>query len=305
MIKSLTVINPSNDMLEITLTELMPDHGLLIREIQGLGPVKANINTTPLVTADGTIYNSARLDERNIVIDFIFNCLLIEDARLITYKYFPIKQMVSLIIKTDHREVMCSGYVESNEPNIFSDQESAQISIICPDPFFYDVSDEDGAYLSFSTVEAGFEFPFSNESLTDKLIEFGTVISAAEKSIYYAGDSPTGVTCMFHFIGPVGGKLNVYNTSKNEKLSLDVAIIKKNTGIDLDAGMDVIVNTQPGRRSATLIADGKEYNILNAVDRDSTWFMIFTGDNLFSFGSDTGVENIQFTMYSQIVYEGV
>jgi phage-related protein len=150
MIKSITVTNYLGDSIKLELGR--PEQsGFLIKSISGLGPSKANINTTEVSTNDGSLFNSARLNQRNIVFDFIFvesiNRESIEDIRQKSYKYFPIKKNVDLLIETDNRIVKTTGYVESNEPNIFSSQEGAQISIICPDPYFY--STEKNCYYLF------------------------------------------------------------------------------------------------------------------------------------------------------------
>ena len=84
---------------------------------------------------DGSIFASARATERNIVLTLILLPIpSIESVRQKTYSFFPIKKAVTLLVETDNRLVETTGYVESNEPNIFSQQESTQISIICPDP---------------------------------------------------------------------------------------------------------------------------------------------------------------------------
>ena len=102
--------------------------GLLITEIEGLGPVKATVNMTQLATADGDIFNSKRLQGRNIVIKARFTYAdTIEDARLLSYKYFPIGHKVSFRIRTDNRIAETEGYVESNELDVFSDESDMQV----------------------------------------------------------------------------------------------------------------------------------------------------------------------------------
>ena len=73
MIRSVTVTNYLGEWVKITLADDRPEHGLLIKSIEGLGPAKANINTTYLATNDGSLYNSARLEERNIVMQLYFS----------------------------------------------------------------------------------------------------------------------------------------------------------------------------------------------------------------------------------------
>lgn len=133
------------------------ESGFFIRSIDGLGPAKANVNMTDIATIDGSRYNSARLQTRNIVIDLGFLPIHpIENLRQLTYKIFPIKKNVKLVIGTDNRVVQTEGYVESNEPDIFSKDEGCQISIICPDPNLYAYYTESRTYKA---IEPLFEFP--------------------------------------------------------------------------------------------------------------------------------------------------
>ena len=86
MIKSVTVINYLNEKL--TLELMRPEKsGFVVKKIDGLGPVKANINTMDVSTRDGSIYNSARTSQRNIVIylQYLFQGS-IENMRLKSYR---------------------------------------------------------------------------------------------------------------------------------------------------------------------------------------------------------------------------
>ena len=144
MIYGFTVENHLGESLKFTLSDANPDHGLIVKEITGLGPVKAAINISDYATYDGGQFNSARAEKRNITITFKIrgnyeeHIGAVEYSRQLTYKYFPLKKRVHLIFdQFDHRCVDTYGYVESNEPNIFSDDEETTISILCDDPYFY------------------------------------------------------------------------------------------------------------------------------------------------------------------------
>lgn len=66
MIKKVIVTNYLGESLEMELAR--PEvSGLAITDIEGLGPVKATINTSEIATGDGALYNSAKLETRNIV----------------------------------------------------------------------------------------------------------------------------------------------------------------------------------------------------------------------------------------------
>lgn len=301
MIKSVTVINHMGQGLKMSLRDYQ-ETGFLITSITGLGPGDAVINTTELSATDGSIYNSARIRSRNIVISmkFMFNPT-IEDMRQLSYKYFPLKKNVTLIIETDNRELMIDGYVESNDPDIFSSSETTQISIICPNPFFYSTSYN---RTVFSGIEAMFEFPFSNESLTEKLLIMSEIRTKYENVITYYGDAETGISIKIHFIGHASN-ITIYNVTTREVMTINTSKIASIVGSDIKAADDLLINTSVGNKSAKFIRDAKEYNVLNAIDRNADWIHLEIGDNVLAFTAEEGETNLQFTVDNDVLYEGV
>lgn len=222
MLKRVVITNYLGESMEYLIDGVQVDNesGLLITSIDGLGPVKATINMTELSTSDGKIFNSARVTGRNIVIKALYtHKSSIEEARLLSYKYFPIKSKVNFLIETDNRIGEVSGYVESNEPDIFSEQSGCQISILCEDAYF------DGGEITEELIATinRFSFPISNPSLTEKLIKFETeIISDKAKRIIYDGDTETGVKINFKAIGDVSGIIQVAENS-NAIMELDLS----------------------------------------------------------------------------------
>lgn len=307
MIYSIVVTNYLGDRIKLELGK--PDvSGFLIKSITGLGPAKANVNTTEVSTNDGSLFNSARLSQRNIVLDMVFiNTVYgesIEDLRQKSYKYFPLKKSVELTIETDNRYVKTTGYVESNEPNIFSSQEGTQISIICPDPYFYSAGEDGNNVTNFYSIDPMFEFPFSNESLDEPLLVFGEIQIKTEGVITYHGDSEIGVMIYIHAIGPATN-INIYNTETREVMRINTEKISSLTGKGIVASDDIVINTAKGEKSITLIREGVSYNILNCLDKNTDWFTLAKGDNIFAFTADIGVTNLQFRVENKVIYEGV
>ena len=307
MIYSIVVTNYLGDRIKLELGK--PDvSGFLIKSITGLGPAKANVNTTEVSTNDGSLFNSARLSQRNIVLDMVFiNTVYgesIEDLRQKSYKYFPLKKSVELTIETDNRYVKTTGYVESNEPNIFSSQEGTQISIICPDPYFYSAGEDGKNVTNFYSIDPMFEFPFSNESLDEPLLVFGEIQIKTEGVITYHGDSEIGVMIYIHAIGPATN-INIYNTETREVMRINTEKISLLTGKGIVASDDIVINTAKGEKSITLIREGVSYNILNCLDKNTDWFTLAKGDNIFAFTADSGVTNLQFRVENKVIYEGV
>lgn len=304
MIKTVTVTNYLGESLTLELKNPW-DIGIAITKIEGLGPVKADINSTEISSGDGARFNSARIGTRNIVFTFrLLEAPTVEDSRQKTYKYFPIKTNVTLLFETDNRLCQITGYVESNKPNIFSEEEDTQISIICPNPYF--ISMENGGMNSvvFFGSEPTFEFPFSNESLTDPLIIFGNIKLRQEEIVPYDGDSQVGFTIKMHALGEVR-QITIYNTKTRETMKIDTDILNEITGSGIIAGDEITISTVKGDKHITLLRDGEETNILNALGKDVDWFQLTKGDNRFAYICEYGAENLEFSINYQTLYEGV
>lgn len=301
MIKTITVTNDKSESVVLDLRS--PEQsGFFIRGITGLGPVKADINTTESLSFDGSQYNSARLTQRNIVFDIGFlEKPTIEDVRLLSYKYFPIKRRITIEVETDNRTLRTIGYVESNEPSIFSKDEGSTISVICPDAYFRSLAT---TVVNFSSITSQFEFPFSNESLTENLIVFSDLEVDPQSNVVYTGEAPVGFRMYIHVTGPVG-TFTVYNLGTREYMVLDADILEALTGSALIAGDEIIISTVKGDKYVTLIRDGEYLNILNALGPDSTWFTLSRGDNVIYYVAESGEANLQFRIEFEIVYEGV
>ena len=112
-----------------------------IREITGLDPVKAAVNTSPFGSVDGVAYTGSRVESRNIVLTIHPNpdwsTWSYEGLRKLLYSYFMPKQSVRLVFYSDDLDtVFIDGIVESVEVNPFSNDPEIVVSVICPDPYF-------------------------------------------------------------------------------------------------------------------------------------------------------------------------
>lgn len=305
MIQSLIVTNYLGNKTRYNFGEVEPESGFIVTKIDGMGPVKANVNTAHSAVADGDKITSTRLGGRNIVIGGIFtNASTIEEARLKSYKYFPIGKRVTVRIVTDERIGEVEGVVESNEPDIFSERETFQISIICESPFFKDVGENGIVETMFSGVEAEFEFPFTNNSLTENLIEFSQIVTKKTNTVYYNGDSETGVHITIHATGAVGD-IDIYNIETREHMKIDMDKLEAMTGSGMVSGDTLEINTVKGERSVTLLRGGHTTNVLNILDKHPDWFTLAKGDNLFTFVATDGEENLTFTIRVQTTFDGV
>lgn len=303
MIKSLTVTNHLGDSIVLELTR--PEKsGFVVRDIGGLGPVKANINMTSSASCDGAMYNSAFMNTRDIMLSLLYyqtNDETIEDLRQKSYKYFPNKQNIRLLIETDNRTVWTEGYVEDNAPAIFSKESGCVISIRCPDPYLYSVKESNTIFYG---IEPLFEFPLENPSTEESLLELGTIINKSTAVVFNEGDCNVGCTITIDAMGPISD-ISIYRASSNERMTIDTSKLIAIIGSEIINGDTIIIDTEIGKKSIVLIRDGVRYNILNCLHKDSTWFTLSKGDNIFSYIVGDGAENIQFRISNKIVYSGV
>lgn len=300
MIQNITVTNYLGESLKMDLDNPR-ESGFLIRSIEGLGPPKSSVNTTELSNMDGSVFNSARAESRNIVLDIVFWGPDIETLRQKTYRYFPVKKPLTLTFETDNRTSQAVGYVESNEPDIFSSEESTKISIICPYAF---VSALKLQKTVISGLEALFEFPFSNESLTEPLLVFSNLWERYSAYVVYKGDADTGAIITLSAIGDAKN-ITVANLDTREQIKIDTDKMARLTGKGFQIGDSIIVSTVPGDIYAKLLRDGDYYNILNCVDRASQWFLLAKGNNHIGYVAEEGTANIRMYVENKVWYEGV
>lgn len=294
MIKTVIITNYRRESLTLELANPYSS-GFAVTGINGLGPNKATINDVEVTTNDGSVFNSAKVDPRNIVLNLEFMATdpaEVEALRQQTYKFFPLKKKLTFEVITDRRHVKIIGYTESNEPVIFSKNENAQISIICPYPFFQSVTELNR--VMFYGEEPAFEFPFSNEGEAPTLI-MGYVHMVTEANVIYTGDSEVGIIITIHALGSAKN-VSIFNLDTGERMKLKVDLVK---------GDDIIISTVKGEKYVHKLQDGVETNALNCIERDADWFLLSKGDNLFAYTAEEGLRNLDFQIQNYILYEGV
>lgn len=229
-----------------------------IREITGLGPVNANVNTTPFSSFDGEAYSGSTVGKRNIVLMLQLNPDWVDHTvaslRQLIYTYFMPKQWVKLVFTSDDLpEVQIEGYVESMEPNIFSKDPQFQVSIICPLPDF----------VALEPVSVS-----------------GEVLETLDTTdVVYEGTVPTGFILEVRStedLESYSGALIVSTGSANDQLF--------QAEIDVNEDHYFKMSTVQGKKSAQqmAISGGSNENVLNSIASNSNWIQLEPGVNLFS-----------------------
>ena len=280
---SLTVKNHKGSVLQLT-----GNADYSIYKIDGLNPPPATINNSVNTTTDGSKINSVRLENRNIVI-YIKPERNIEQNRIKLYKYFPSKQTVTLYFKNGSRDVYISGVVETLELNHFENPQIAQVSIICPDPYFKDTKE---LSVELGDISPVFEFPFS---IPEEGVEFSTYIANNRKNIINTSDVETGLIIKLFATGEVINPV-IYDITSKKQMRLNITMKASDT---------IIINTNVDNKSVTLIRDGVTTNALGYMRPDSKWFTLSAGDNIFTYECESGGSNLFITFTASVLYSGV
>lgn len=242
-----------------------------IINISGLSPPSAQINTTKIAGMDGTKFNSASLNQRNIV----FTIKLqgdIEANRLFLYSFFRSKEWCKVYYKNRSRDVYIEGYVETVECDLFTNNETMQISVLCPNPYFKGM---DEVINDISKTLGAFEFPFAIDLPG---IEISVLDTSLVTNVLNQSESSTGVIIVIDVLDTVHA-IQLNNVTTGEIFTLQYAF----------AGRDrIIIDTNKGSKSVVLQRDAAESNLFTAVKKGSVFFQLDAGDNLFSYLVDDG-----------------
>lgn len=185
MLNYLDVRNARSQTLRLYLGDSLSNNGILIENIEGLGPVQAAITSSSNATVDGSSYQSSRRETRNIVLslslipDYVTQD--IDDVKAIIYQFFMPKSKITLTFDTTHLGVVTiDGYVETAEEERFTMEPTVSISIMCMDPDFISPTSRvlNKSYTGASgalvvdykgTTETGYALSFVSTSALDGL----------------------------------------------------------------------------------------------------------------------------------------
>jgi hypothetical protein len=257
-------------------------------DVTGVTPLQMNINSSVNATSDGSTVNSIRANNRNIVL-YVAIHGDVEANRLNLYKYFPLKQQISIYCKTANRDVYIEGYTELIDVKLFTNQQIAQISIICPQPYFKGVND---FVTYFSQIDSLFSFPFSIDKSGMELSIIGEEI---RKNIVNAGEVETGLIIEIFATSEVVNPV-IYDVFKRTHIKLNLTMHANDT---------IVINTNSGQKGITLLRAGIESNIMGYLVPTSTWLKVYSGDNVFTYDAESGESNMQLKFKTLALYGGV
>ena len=280
--------NSNGDLLTLTGQEAV----FQVINIAGLNPPAAQINTTTIVGLDGAVFNSSKLQTRNLVLTIKINGY-VETNRLLLYSYFKTKDKCTFYYTNNSLDVSIEGYVESVECDLFTNNEIAQISILCPYPYFKSLSE---ILTDSSNVTPQFVFPFSIN--IDEPVVISTLDDTEGIAVFNSSESETGVLVEIDVKDSVSS-IEIKNTSTGDDLKLIYSFL---------SGDKIIINTNKGQKSVNLIRGGTISNLFSALQQGSVFFQLTVGTNNFEYlvsGSAANNDDISILFRYYSIYRGV
>ena len=183
---------------------------IVIDSIEGLGPPSVTISTLK-AGKSGENFSGSTIDKRNIVINF---SLLydVKNIRELMCQEIPIDEKITLTIETKK----ITGYIENFVINNFQVLTTGQISIICPDPYFYLVNPKT---LNLSS---------SSQSITPNVKDYILTVEYAKSSgAFVVSYTNFSYTISGNYVNENGGFVMINNSPiiSNTFFSGDILII--------------------------------------------------------------------------------
>lgn len=304
MIYTIIASNAKGDSVELDLANPWAG-GIAVMGASGLGPAEGTINTVNFATSDGALFNSSRIKARDIELNLKFLGSDIEAVRHKLLRYFRVKHPITLDFITDYRHTYITGHVEKNEIDIFSNSEGADLTIVCPNPFFKLRDPVKGKNsVRFTSSTPSFEFEFEDPNVDSPTLMFGDISSTGETVVVYEGDADTSTVVDIQFLGPAAG-VKLYNTTTQTRINIDTNEIARLLGSTIKAGDRLSISSGVGDKYVKAYRDGKVYNALSALDRDSAWIFLTPGDNLITVRADSGIDNVSAIISYENLYESI
>lgn len=282
------VKNEAGEELVLTGRE---DEYQIIR-IEGLNPPEAQVNLVPLVAMDGARYNSARLETREIVITIRLNGE-VETNRLRLYRYFRTKGKVTFFYANDTLDVSIEGYVSAFEIDHFSAGETAQITILCPYPYF---SALDAIIADNSRSVAKFIFPFSIQIRRPEII---SQLADGQGEIAIANETDTEAGFLLTVTVDIDcSEIVVKNLSTGEGFTLRG---------EFYSGDAVMISTLRGQKKISIVRGGEILNGFYTLADGSVFWQIVPGENIIQYAIDGTASSVNARLLFEYksLYRGV
>lgn len=283
MFFKLILENKNGDRVDMTATA----NQYMTSKIEGLSPPSGTISISGYAGMDGSYLNNAFIEKRNVVIPFEMRGFGIEKRRHELYKVVKPSRYIKIYYSTKNISVYAEGIVETCEMENFEVLTKGQISIICPDIYWYSTVTQIAEY---SRITGAFHFIFPDN---DEPFPIGKYNTQNIMTIVNDGDE-VGFT--LEISGGPAKNPTIYNAATDEYMQI-LGEIKE--------GDIITITTKTGNKTVTLEREGVITNIINRLVSGSTWLTLRTGENKFYVRASDGLSELKVRLIHRNAYLGV
>lgn len=283
MFYTLILENETGQQIDLSKTA----NRFMFSKIEGLNPPAGTISTSSYAGMDGSYLNNAFIEKRNIVIPFEMRGLGIEKRRHELYKVVKPSRYIKIYYATKNISVYAEGIVETCEMENFEMLTKGQISIICPDIYWYSTVTQIAEY---SRITGAFHFIFPDN---DEPFLIGKYNTQNIMTIVNDGDE---VGFNLEISGGPAKNPTIYNAVTDEYMQI--------LG-ELKDGDIITITTKTGNKTVTLEHEGVVTNIINRLVSGSTWLTLRHGENKFYVRASDGLSELKVRLIHRNAYLGV
>lgn len=309
--RTITCTNKDGDSLTLTENGFTP---FLLVDVKGIYSTDNSVNLMKNTTMDGAAFQSSLADYRNIVLTFqdvspvrrleagsgdvyissgritgktveIYET--VEESTLGTQDYvahrtlidkvFKSNELGRLIFREDEEERAIDYYVENIDSTGENPTRIHTVSLICPDPFFYDPND---IIVKIAQIIGDFEFI---HEFTEDGQEFGHSMGVYENIYNESANEDIGlninISCRNDVVNPV-----IIHIDKNEFIQIG----DSSNPFTLAMGDSLLITTGTGNKHIYHIHEGVSTEINYRMADGSSFIQLKRGNNRIGFEAETG-----------------
>lgn len=276
--RSITCSN--NDGVSITFGEKGLSPFLLVAA-EGIYEVANNVTISENTMTDGGAYQGSIAKIRNIVLtlkditNHVYNRNLLDAL-------FKSGTPGTLVFKEDENEREINYYVESINSTGESGARTYTVSLLCPDPFFYALSDV-VVYLAawMGNFEFAHEFIEAGE-------EFGYRSNQRSLNIVNEqAEDGTGLNITISAAGVVQNP-SVIRVESNEAITIGTT----STPFDMEAGDTLLITTADNDKHVYLTRNGITTEVNQYITEDSVFIQLMRGNNNIGYSATIGIDQM-------------
>ena len=254
----------------------------LLTDAEGLYDVENTVYISENSMIDGAVYQGSVTKFRNIVLTVTDTEDYPENRGLLDM-VFKKASIGTLTFWEGSRAPRKIEYVVENMSSTGEDSHREhEISLICPDPHFYDVNSTTEDMASWVS---GFEFEFESDS---NGFEFGYKSNELIKTIQNdIAEDGIGIIITITCGGAVTNP-SITHIETGDKITIGHSGKPFSIGI----GDTVTITTATGNKHVTLTRNGITSEINHYLTEDSVFIQLMRGTNSFGFDADSGLDNL-------------